>query len=41
MSGEMITLLGVDVALAGMILRNFFREVFVQIIEGLRVWWGS
>ena len=25
----------------GGILENFLQEVAVQIIEGLRVWWGS
>ena len=31
----------VAVAFAGGILGNFFREVAVQMIEGLEAWWGS
>ena len=41
MSGAMITILGVDVAFAGSLLGNFFREVAVQMIEALRIWWRS
>ena len=41
MSGETITILGVGVALAGMILGNFFREVAMQMIEGLRILGGA
>ena len=29
------------VAFAGGILRNFFREVAVRMIEGLKTWWES